>query len=91
MQAIETNKVIEAPAASNLKKAFWACALGGSAIVGVGGGIAGLLLSFLTAEGVIEPNSGVRLAVPVLIVLSLTAFMGFAHAMDRLQELKDRA
>jgi hypothetical protein len=30
----------------------------------------------------------VRLAVPSLIVASLTAFMVFAHSMDRLQEMK---
>lgn len=87
MQAIQSDQLVGTRPVSHLRSAFWACALAVCGIVGLAGGIAGLLLSFLAAEGVVEPNSGVRLAVPILIVLSLTSFMGFAHAMDRLQEM----
>lgn len=90
MHAIKRNEFVTARPGLNLCKAFWACALAMSGIVGIGGGIAGLLLSFLAAEGAVEPSSGVRLAVPALIVLSLTSLMGFAHAMDRLHEMNDR-
>lgn len=88
MQAIRTDEIVVTRPVSHLRKAFWACALAVSGIVGVSGGIVGLLLSLLASEGVIERNSGVRLAVPSLIVASLTAFMVFAHSMDRLQEMK---
>lgn len=90
MQAIRINQPVAARPVSHLRSAFWACGLATSGLVGVGSGVAGLLLSFLAAESVVDPSSGVRLAVPILIVLSLTSFMGFAHAMDRLQEIEHR-
>lgn len=67
---------------------LWAWMLATSGLFGIGSGIAGLVLSFLAAEGVVEANSGVRLAVPILIVSSLSLLMVAAHAMDRLQSLR---
>lgn len=90
MHAIKTNELVTSRPVLNIRKALWACALGVSGTVGIGSGVAGLLLSFLAAEGVVEASSGIRLAVPILIVLSLTSFMLFAHAMDRLQEKQGR-
>ncbi|MDI1242668.1 MAG: hypothetical protein PSX80_12195 [bacterium] len=89
MQTTKTSQLITSRPVSNLRRASWACALALSGVVGVGAGVAGLLLSFLAAEDLVEPGSSVRLAVPMLIVLSLTSFMGFAHAMDRLQDTRD--
>jgi len=89
MQAVRTNELVTARPVPNLRRAFWSCALAVFGVVGVAGAIAGLLLSLLAAVRIVEPGSGVRLAVPILIVLSLTSFMAFAHAMDRLQEMKD--
>ena len=90
MQAITTKELVTARSALNLRKAYWACSLAICGAAGIGCGVAGLLLSFLAAEGVLDPSSRVRLAVPILIVISLTSFMCFAHAMDRLQEAKER-
>lgn len=90
MQATRTNELETARPVSHLRKAFWSCALAVSGLVGAAGGIAGLLLSFLAAEGVVEPDGGVRLAVPILIVMSLTSLMWFAHSMDRLQTIVDQ-
>lgn len=90
MQAIKSKELVAAAPDTYPRKTLWAFALGMAGLVGIGTGIAGLLLSFLAAEGVVEPGSGVRLAVPILIVMSLTSFMGFAHAMDRLQGINDR-
>lgn len=89
MQAVQTNELVTAKPVPHLRKAFWSCALAVSGVVGVAGAVSGLLLSLLAAERIVEPNSSVRLAVPILIVLSLTSFMAFAHAMDRLQDMKD--
>jgi len=90
MQVIDRNELIAISPVSQLRRPFWSCALALSGLVGIGSGIAGLLLSFLAAQDLVEPSSDVRLAVPILIVLSLTSFMGFAHAMDRLQVTKVR-
>lgn len=89
MHAIERHEMVDAKPTHRLSKAFWACSLAISGVLGILGGVAGLLLSFLAAEGIVDPSSSVRFAVPVLIVLGLTSFMGFAHSMDRLQDMAD--
>lgn len=73
---------------SDRRRTAWLAGLALSGLSGVGCGIAGLLLSFLAAKGAVEPSSGVRFAVPVLIVLALTSFMCCAHCMDRLGQLR---
>ena len=79
-------EVSDAPALPS--SMVWAWMLAVSSLAGIGSGIAGLILSFLAAESIVRPNSGVRLAVPILIVSCLSLLMVAAHAMDRMQDLR---
>lgn len=71
----------------NRLRATWLAAITIFGLGGVGAGSAGLLISFLVAEGVIPADSSVRWIVPMLIVASLTLLMGTAHALDRLNQI----
>lgn len=66
----------------------WLAGLALSGAAGIACGGAGLLLSFLAAEGIVSTTSGVRLLVPMLIVGSLSLLMCSAHCMDRLHQIR---
>ena len=68
------------------KRTGWAVLIAFSVGTGAVSGLAGLALSFLAAEAIVDPSSYVKFLVPVLIVLSLSLLMLAAHAMDRLQQ-----
>lgn len=75
-------------AKSDRRKVLWLAASALSGAIGIACGIAGLVLSFLAAEEIVAASSGVRLAVPILIVLSLSLLMWCAHCMDRLHQIR---
>lgn len=87
---LTSRSVVDADVRSerNKGRTIWLAVLAISGLGGIGVGIAGLLLSFLTAEGVIPASSSVRLIVPILIVGSLTLFMCSAHALDHLYQTR---
>lgn len=66
---------------------MWRAILTFAGIGGVGCGITSLILSGLTFLKLVDARSGVRIAVPVLIVICLSLLMLAAHAMDRLRDL----
>jgi len=66
---------------------IWRVILAFSGIGGFGSGITGLILSGLTFMRLADPRSGIRIAVPMLVVLCLSLLMMAAHAMDRLRDL----
>ena len=75
-------------AKSDRRRVLWLAASALSGISGIACGIAGLVLSFLAAEEIVPASSGVRLAVPILIVLSLSLLMWCAHSLDRLYQIR---
>lgn len=64
-------------------RTFWITIIGVCGISGLMSGITGLMLSLLTACGVIERSRTVSITVSILIVAALGLLLTAAHAMDR--------
>jgi hypothetical protein len=78
----------EEKAGSDRRRTAWLTALALSGLAGIGCGIAGLVLSSFAAQGFVGASSAVRLAVPILVVLSLSLLMCSAHCLDRLHQIR---
>ena len=77
--------IVVAPRKSTAQGArtFWLWVLCVSGISGLMSGITGLILSLLTACGVVARTHTVSISVSILIVAALGLLLTAAHAMDR--------
>ena len=68
-------------------RTFWITIIGVCGISGLMSGITALMLSLLTACGVIERTRTASITVSVLIVAALGLLLIAAHAMDRTDDV----
>ena len=80
-----TSYVVEAEKTqgSSGQRKFWIGLLAFCGVSGLMSGITGLMLSLLTACGVIDRTRTVSITVSILIVAALGLLLTAAHAMDR--------
>ena len=80
-----TSYVVEAKKtqAASGQRTFWIGVLAFCGVSGLMSGITGLMLSLLTACGVIDRTRTVSITVSILIVAALGLLLTAAHAMDR--------
>ncbi|HQU93785.1 MAG TPA: hypothetical protein PLK77_15930 [Pyrinomonadaceae bacterium] len=80
-----TSYVIEAKKqqGTSSRRTFWIGVLAACGVGGLMSGITGLILSLLTAVGIVERTRMVGIAVSLLIVAALGLLLTAAHAMDR--------
>lgn len=80
-----TSYVVETKKArgSSSQRTFWITIIGVCGVSGLMSGITGLMVSLLTACGVIERSRTVSITVSILIVAALGLLLTAAHAMDR--------
>jgi len=69
--------------AAKRTRTFWIGVLAFCGVSGLMSGITGLMLSLLTACGVIDRTRTVSITVSILIVAALGLLLTAAHAMDR--------
>jgi len=68
-------------------RGLWLTVLGVCGVGGLMSGITGLILSLLTACGIVTRTRTVGITVSILIVVALGLLLTAAHAMDRLQNI----
>ena len=68
-------------------RTLWLTVLGVCGVGGLLSGITGLILSLLTACGIVARTRTVGITVSIMIVAALGLLLTAAHAMDRMQNI----